>query len=37
MEFLSDKIISTGGEGGMLTTNSKDIYEKVWSLEIMEK
>tara|TARA_B100000886_G_scaffold169383_1_gene115985 strand:- start:12420 stop:13589 length:1170 start_codon:yes stop_codon:yes gene_type:complete len=29
--FCQDKIISTGGEGGMLTTNSKDIYEKVWS------
>ena len=29
--FCQDKIISTGGEGGMLTTNSIEIYEKVWS------
>ncbi len=29
--FCQDKIISTGGEGGMLTTNSRDIYDKVWS------
>ena len=29
--FCQDKIISTGGEGGMLTTNSRNIYEKVWS------
>ena len=29
--FCQDKIISTVGEGGMLTTNSKEIYEKVWS------
>ena len=25
--FCNDKIISTGGEGGMITTNSKRIYE----------
>ena len=35
--FCQDKIISTGGEGGMLTTNSKEIYEKFGLLEIMEK
>tara|TARA_A100001388_G_C28738852_1_gene485719 strand:- start:234 stop:1400 length:1167 start_codon:yes stop_codon:yes gene_type:complete len=29
--FCQDKIISTGGEGGMLTTNSFEIYNKVWS------
>ena len=29
--FCQDKIISTGGEGGMLTTNSFEIYSKVWS------
>ena len=29
--FCQDKIISTGGEGGMLTTNSLEIYQKVWS------
>jgi len=29
--FCQDKIITTGGEGGMLTTNDKSIWEKAWS------
>ncbi len=29
--FCQDKIITTGGEGGMLTTSSRDVWEKVWS------
>lgn len=29
--FCQDKIITTGGEGGMLLTNREDIWEKVWS------
>lgn len=29
--FCQDKIMTTGGEGGMLTTNDRDIYEKAWS------
>ncbi len=29
--FCQDKIISTGGEGGMISTNSKKIWEKCWS------
>lgn len=29
--FCQDKIISTGGEGGMLTTRRPDIWERVWS------
>ena len=29
--FCQDKIISTGGEGGMITTNNADIWEKIWS------
>ena len=29
--FCQDKIITTGGEGGMLVTNSKYIWSKVWS------
>ena len=29
--FCQDKIISTGGEGGMITTNNADIWQKVWS------
>jgi len=29
--FCQDKIMSTGGEGGMLTTNDKKIWERAWS------
>jgi len=29
--FCQDKIISTGGEGGMITTNNEKIWEKIWS------
>ena len=29
--FCQDKIMTTGGEGGMLTTNSKTLWEKMWS------
>jgi len=29
--FCQDKIMSTGGEGGMLVTNNKHIWSKVWS------
>lgn len=29
--FCQDKIMTTGGEGGMLVTDNKDIWEKVWS------
>jgi len=29
--FCQDKIMSTGGEGGMLTTNDKRVWEKAWS------
>ena len=29
--FCQDKIISTGGEGGMITTNSEKYYEYIWS------
>ena len=31
--FCQDKIISTGGEGGMVTTNNLGFYKKVWSLK----
>jgi len=31
--FCQDKIISTGGEGGMITTDNKELYQKVWSLK----
>jgi len=29
--FCQDKIISTGGEGGMVTTNSTLLWKKMWS------
>jgi len=31
--FCQDKILSTGGEGGFLTTNTDDLYERLWSLK----
>ena len=31
--FCQDKIISTGGEGGMISTNSKKLWLKIWSLK----
>ena len=31
--FCQDKIITTGGEGGMVTCNDKSLYEKMWSLK----
>ena len=31
--FCQDKIISTGGEGGMVTTNDDDLWLKTWSLK----
>ncbi|MDH3635828.1 MAG: DegT/DnrJ/EryC1/StrS aminotransferase family protein [Gammaproteobacteria bacterium] len=29
--FCQDKIMSTGGEGGMVTTNSRELWSKIWS------
>jgi dTDP-4-amino-4,6-dideoxygalactose transaminase len=29
--FCQDKIITTGGEGGMVTTNRHDLWDKIWS------
>jgi len=31
--FCQDKIISTGGEGGMISTNNKLLFLKIWSLK----
>ena len=31
--FCQDKIISTGGEGGMITTNNKKLFLKIWSMK----
>ncbi|AIY64591.1 DegT/DnrJ/EryC1/StrS family aminotransferase [Pseudoalteromonas piratica] len=29
--FCQDKIMTTGGEGGMVTTNDSDLWSKMWS------
>src|SRR5206468_4599634 len=31
--FCQDKIMSTGGEGGMLTTNDHELWERAWSFK----
>lgn len=31
--FCQDKIISTGGEGGMIATNNKNLFLKIWSMK----
>ena len=31
--FCQDKIMTTGGEGGMLLTSSRDLWEKAWSFK----
>jgi len=31
--FCQDKIISTGGEGGMLVTDDRDVWKKAWALK----
>ena len=31
--FCQDKIMSTGGEGGMVVTNNSVLWEKVWSVK----
>ena len=35
--FCQDKIISTGGEGGMIATNNKKINERIWGLKEIGK
>ncbi len=31
--FCQDKIMTTGGEGGMVTTNDRELWAKMWSLK----
>ena len=31
--FCQDKIMTTAGEGGMVTTNNRELWEKVWSFK----
>lgn len=31
--FCQDKIISTGGEGGMISTNNKKLWLQIWSMK----
>ncbi len=35
--FCNDKIISTLGEGGMISTNNRKLFEKIWSLKDIGK
>ena len=31
--FCQDKIMTTGGEGGMITTNDRELWARMWSLK----
>lgn len=31
--FCQDKVMSTGGEGGMVSTSSEELWQKVWGLK----
>jgi dTDP-4-amino-4,6-dideoxygalactose transaminase len=31
--FCQDKIMTTGGEGGMVTTNDRNLWQKMWSFK----
>ncbi len=31
--FCQDKIMTTGGEGGMITTNDEDLWKKIWAFK----
>lgn len=31
--FCQDKIMTTGGEGGMVTTNRHDLWSRIWSMK----
>jgi dTDP-4-amino-4,6-dideoxygalactose transaminase len=31
--FCQDKIMTTGGEGGMVTTNNTELWQRIWSLK----
>lgn len=31
--FCQDKIMTTAGEGGMVTTNDKELWQKIWSFK----
>lgn len=31
--FCQDKIMTTGGEGGMITTNNETLYRRIWELK----
>lgn len=31
--FCQDKIMTTGGEGGMVTTNNKELWSRMWSFK----
>jgi dTDP-4-amino-4,6-dideoxygalactose transaminase len=31
--FCQDKIMTTGGEGGMLTTNDEELWRRAWEFK----
>ena len=33
ISFCQDKIMTTGGEGGMMTTDDRELWDKCWSLK----
>lgn len=33
VSFCQDKIITTGGEGGLIATNDSDLWQRIWSLK----
>ena len=35
--FCQDKIMTTGGEGGMVTTNDRELWSKMWSFKDLGK
>ena len=35
--FCNDKIISTGGEGGMISTKKKENWKKIWAYKEIGK
>ena len=35
--FCQDKILTTGGEGGMVTTNDEQLWSRAWSIKTMAR
>ncbi|WP_254988944.1 DegT/DnrJ/EryC1/StrS family aminotransferase [Cyanobium sp. ATX 6E8] len=35
--FCQDKILTTAGEGGMVTTNRADLWDAMWAFKCLQK